>query len=63
MSQPTTNGTDIMVELSRFKSDPEHYMREANSQRRVVVHHDKTQKISAVFGGPLDVPPSIEETK
>ena len=51
---------DIYIERSRFNSDPERYMRQASQDRRVVVHHDGSERISAVFGGALNAPPSSE---
>lgn len=51
---------DVTVELSRFNSDPHRYMSQATNERRVVVRHDGSQRISAVFGGSLDTPPGLD---
>jgi hypothetical protein len=51
-------GRDIRVELSKFNIDRVGYMREASTERRVLVYHDGTQQISAVFGGSLNTSPT-----
>ena len=48
---------DIRVDLSKFNTDPQGYIRKATTERRVLVYHDGTQQISAAFGGSLDVSP------
>jgi hypothetical protein len=60
MGNRSTAQNDILVERSEFNSDPERYMRQASQDRRVVVHHDGSEKISVIFGGSLDTPPSSE---
>jgi hypothetical protein len=51
---------DVTVELSQFNSDPHRYMSQATNERRVVVRHDGSQRVSAVFGGSLDTPPDLD---
>jgi hypothetical protein len=60
MGNRTIAQKDIRVERSQFNTDPERYMRQASQDRRVVVHHDGSEKISAIFGGALNTPPSSE---
>lgn len=55
--------SDVRVELSRFNADPKRYMREASTERRVLVFHDGTQQISASFGGSLATSPTDEEAR
>ncbi len=53
--------SDVRVELSRFDADPKRYMREASTERRVLVFHDGTQQISASFGGSLATSPDDDD--
>ena len=47
---------DIEVLKRDFDKDPVRYMRQATADRRVVVRH-RNGRLSAVFGGSLDVLP------
>lgn len=54
-------GNELNVTASAFNTDPESYKRRANSELRVVVRHDDTHEVSAVFGGSLKCSPELDD--
>jgi hypothetical protein len=51
----------IRVSLSEFDKDPKHWIRQASTERMVLVYHDGTERISCAFGGSLNTSPTGDD--
>jgi len=54
--EPRHEFPDIIVAKAEFDRDPAAFMRRATPDQRVIVRH-ASGRVSAVFGGSLDVAP------